>query len=53
MTQQQPFMFQPNPDWDGNDAGIMAISKQISGPPSDFADYSQYQLTPEFWYFVK
>jgi peptide/nickel transport system substrate-binding protein len=51
VTQQEPFLFQPNPDWDGNDAGIMAISKQISGPPSDFADYSQYQLTPEFWYF--
>ena len=29
----------------------MAISKSISGPPTDFADYSQYMLTPEFWYF--
>jgi peptide/nickel transport system substrate-binding protein len=53
VTQQQPFMFQPNPDWNGNDAGIMAISKQISGNPLFFADYSQYQLTPEYWYFVK
>jgi peptide/nickel transport system substrate-binding protein len=51
ITQQQPFLFQPNPDWDGNDAGIMAISKAISGNPIDFADYSQYALTPEFWYF--
>jgi peptide/nickel transport system substrate-binding protein len=53
VTIQQPVMFQPNPDWDGNDAGIMAISKQISGPPAYFADYSQYMLTPEFWYFTK
>jgi peptide/nickel transport system substrate-binding protein len=53
VTEQQPVMFQPNPDWDGNDPGIMAISKQISGPPDDFANYSQYALTPEFWYFTK
>jgi peptide/nickel transport system substrate-binding protein len=51
VTAQQPVLFQPNPDWDGNDAGIMAISKSISGNPSDFANYSQYMLTPEFWYF--
>jgi peptide/nickel transport system substrate-binding protein len=53
VTQQQPFMFQPNVDWNGNDAGIMAINKQISSNPLFFADYSQYQLTPEYWYFVK
>jgi peptide/nickel transport system substrate-binding protein len=53
VTTVQPVMFQPNPDWNGNDAGIMAISKQISGPPAYFADYSQYMLTPEFWYFTK
>jgi peptide/nickel transport system substrate-binding protein len=48
-----PVLFQPNPDWDGNDAGIMAISKSISGAPNTFANYSQYVLTPEFWYFTK
>jgi peptide/nickel transport system substrate-binding protein len=53
VTTQQPVMFQPNPDWDGNDAGIMAISKQISADPNYFANYSQYMLTPEFWYFTK
>jgi peptide/nickel transport system substrate-binding protein len=51
ITTQLPVMFQPNPDWDGADAGIMAISKTMSGPPASFADYSQYFLTPEFWYF--
>jgi peptide/nickel transport system substrate-binding protein len=51
LTEQQPVLFQPNPDWDGNDAGIMAISKSISAPPQYFSDYSQYFLTPEFWYF--
>jgi peptide/nickel transport system substrate-binding protein len=48
-----PVLFQPNGDWDGNDEGLMAINKAISGDPSSFADYSQYQLTPEFWYFTK
>jgi len=50
LTVQQPVLFQPNPDWDGNDAGIMAISKSISADPQYFSDYSQYFLTPEFWY---
>jgi peptide/nickel transport system substrate-binding protein len=53
LTTQQPVMFLPSPDWDGNDAGIMAISKRISGDPDYYADYSQYMLTPEFWYFTK
>ncbi|HEY1622217.1 MAG TPA: ABC transporter substrate-binding protein [Streptosporangiaceae bacterium] len=48
-----PVLFQPNPDWDGNDAGIMAINKAMSGPPDSFANYSQYALTPEFWFFKK
>lgn len=48
-----PVLFQPNPDWDGNDAGIMAINKAMSGTPDSFASYSQYALTPEFWYFTK
>lgn len=53
VTTQQPVLFQPNPDWDGNDPGIMAISKKISADPKYFANYSQYALTPEFWYFTK
>jgi len=53
LTQDLPVLFQPNPDWDGNDAGIMAISKSISGSPSYFGNYAEYVLTPEFWYFKK
>jgi len=53
LTQDLPVLFQPNPDWDGNDAGIMAISKSISGNPSYFGNYAEYVLTPEFWYFKK
>jgi peptide/nickel transport system substrate-binding protein len=53
LTQDLPVIFQPNPDWNGNDAGIMAISKSISGNPSYFGNYAEYVLTPEFWYFKK
>lgn len=48
-----PVLFQPNVDWDGNDGGLMAINKAMSGDPNSFADYSQYMLTPEYWYFTK
>jgi len=53
VGEQAPFLFFPNPDWQGNGAGLLAISKQISGDPQYFADYTQYFLTPEFWYFKK
>jgi peptide/nickel transport system substrate-binding protein len=53
LTQNLPVIFQDNPDWDGADAGILAISKQISGNPSYFSNYAEYVLTPEFWYFKK
>jgi peptide/nickel transport system substrate-binding protein len=53
VSQTLPVLFQPNPDWDGNDPGLMAINKAISGDPNTFASYSQYTLTPEFWYFTK
>jgi peptide/nickel transport system substrate-binding protein len=48
-----PILFQDNPDWDGSDPGIMAISKSVSGDPTSFAAYSQYMLEPEYWYFTK
>jgi peptide/nickel transport system substrate-binding protein len=53
LSQNLPVIFQPSPDWDGNDSGIMAISKQISGDPQYFGSYAEYTLTPEFWYFTK
>jgi len=47
LTQQQPGLFQPNPDL------VMVWKKTISGPPASFENLTQYQLTPEFWYFTK
>jgi len=47
LTQQQPSLFQPSVDQ------IMVWKKTISGPPSSFESLTQYQLSPEFWYFTK
>jgi len=47
LTQQQPGLFQPNPDL------VMAWKKTLSGPPASFQNLTQYQLTPEFWYLTK
>lgn len=47
ITEQQPGLFQPNPDQ------IYAFKNTLSGPPSCFSDASQYQFSPECWYFKK
>jgi peptide/nickel transport system substrate-binding protein len=47
LTQQQPGLFQPNPDI------IWAWKKTISGVPESFMSLTQYQLQPEQWYFTK
>lgn len=47
LTQQQPVLFQPNPDY------IWAWKTTISGDPNSFENLTQYNLTPEFWYFTK
>jgi len=47
LTQQQPGLFQPNQDL------VMVWKKTISGQPPSFENLTQYQLTPEFWYFIK
>ncbi len=47
LTQQQPALFQPNVDL------IEVWKKALSGPPPAFESLTQYQLQPEFWYFVK
>jgi peptide/nickel transport system substrate-binding protein len=47
LTQQQPSLFQPAVD------NIEVWSKSISGPPEAFESLTQYQLSPEFWYFTK
>jgi peptide/nickel transport system substrate-binding protein len=47
VTHLQPGLFQPEPDL------IFAFKKDLSGPPASFADASQYQYSPEYWYFTK
>jgi len=47
LTQQQPSLFQPNNDL------VEVWKKTISGDPHSFENLTQYQLTPEWWYFTK
>ena len=46
-TTLQPGLFQPNADL------VTAFSKKLGGPSDSFADSSQYQFSPEYWYFTK
>lgn len=47
IIEQQPGLFQPNADQ------IYAFSDSLGGPPASFADASQFQYSPEYWYFKK
>jgi peptide/nickel transport system substrate-binding protein len=47
ITAQMPGLFQPNADL------VFAFKSDLSGPPNSFSDASQYQYSPEYWYFVK
>jgi peptide/nickel transport system substrate-binding protein len=48
LTQQQPGLFEPNPDL------IQVWKKTLSSiSPIAFENLTQYGLTPEFWYFTK
>jgi peptide/nickel transport system substrate-binding protein len=47
ITTQQPALFQPNPDL------VTAFKNTLGGTSASFADSSQYQFSPEYWYFVK
>ncbi len=47
ITAQQPGLFQPNQDL------VFAFKNTLSGPPASFASLSQYQPSPEYWYFKK
>jgi peptide/nickel transport system substrate-binding protein len=47
VTAQQPGLFQPDED------RITAFKDTLSGPAASFEDASQYQFSPEFWYFKK
>jgi peptide/nickel transport system substrate-binding protein len=47
VTKEQPGLFQPNSDY------IYAFKKGLSGPAASFAESSQLQYGPEYWYFTK
>ncbi len=47
ITSLQPGLFQPNADL------IFAWKKSLSGPAASFEDASQYQYSPEYWYYTK
>jgi peptide/nickel transport system substrate-binding protein len=47
LTANQPGLFQPNPDW------IAVWKKTLSGPAASFANLTQANLTPEYWYFTR
>jgi peptide/nickel transport system substrate-binding protein len=47
ITTQQPALFQPNEDL------VTAFKDTLGGPSGSFSDSSQYQFSPEYWYFVK
>jgi len=47
LTKQQPGLFEPLND------NVVVWKKTISGEPQAFESLTQYQLTPEFWYFKK
>jgi peptide/nickel transport system substrate-binding protein len=46
ITAQQPGLFQPNADL------IFAYKNTLHGLPASFASASQYQYSPEYWYFT-
>jgi peptide/nickel transport system substrate-binding protein len=46
LTADQPGLFQPHADW------IAIWKTNLSGPPASFANMTQFNLTPEYWYFT-
>jgi len=46
LTADQPGLFQPTADW------IAVWKTNLSGPPASFANLTQANLTPEYWYFT-
>ena len=53
LTQQQPSLFQPNPDGGLSSGSVIVWKKEISGPPAAFETLTQFQLNPEQLYFTK
>lgn len=44
--QQQPVLFQPNPDF------VYAWKNTLSGPTDSFSNLTQFDFTPEDWYYT-
>ena len=53
LTMQQPGLFLPNPDAGGDGSCVIVWAKSLSGTPASFASLTQFDLTPEFWYFTR
>jgi peptide/nickel transport system substrate-binding protein len=53
LTQQQPSLFQPNPDGGFGTASIVAWSKTVSGTPQSFEGLTQDIWNPEYWFLTK
>jgi peptide/nickel transport system substrate-binding protein len=47
VTADQPGLFQPNGDL------VYAFKKTLEGPAASFEDSSEYEFSPESWFFVK
>lgn len=53
LTQQQPGLFQPQPDDTFGTAGITVWKTGLSGTPQSFEATTQAMWNPEFWFFTK
>lgn len=53
LTEQQPGLFQPNPDGGFGTASIVAWSKTVSGAPASFEGLTQDVWNPEYWFLTK
>jgi peptide/nickel transport system substrate-binding protein len=52
LDTQLPILIWPKADW-AEAPGLMAISKQVSGPPDDFLSFTQQMFQAQFWYLKK
>jgi peptide/nickel transport system substrate-binding protein len=53
LTQQQPGLFQPNPDGGFGTASIVLWKKTVSGAPASWEGLTQDTWNPEFWFLTK
>jgi peptide/nickel transport system substrate-binding protein len=52
LTQQQPSLFQPNPDGGFGTASIVLWKKSVSGTPQSWESLTQDYWNPEFWFLT-